>query len=81
MKWVCMVMGILFCLIVELMSPWPQFILGVADKLQADPAVASDIMLPTLVVIFSLLLAYALFPAIGAGIGYLVGLVWERKLQ
>ena len=81
MKWICMGGAVIVALIAELISPWPQFILDTADRVLADPLVANDIVLPTLVKVFFPLVAYMLFPAVAAGIGYFAGVLWERKIQ
>ena len=74
-------MGSLVGLIGELMSPWPTFIDDTARRIFNDPFVASDPVLPTLITISAPLIAYALFPAIGFGLGYFSGWVLERRMQ
>jgi len=81
MRWMCLVIGIVIAFIAEIASPWPQFMLRKADEIAADTVVASDIVLPTLIKVAFVILAYVIFPALAAGIGYVVGFILERKVQ
>ena len=81
MRWTCMAVGIILAFIAEIASPWPQFILNKAGDIVTDAVVASDSVLPTLVKVSFVIIAYIIFPALGAGIGYFVGFIWERKVM
>ena len=81
MRWTCMAIGIIIAFIAEIASPWPQFITIKASQILADPLVAGDVVLSNLVKVAFVIIAYVLFPALGAGIGYFIGFIWERKVM
>ena len=68
-------MGIIF-------SPWPQFILDVANNIiLAIPEAADDFVFQNIVKVSTAVVAYSLVPACGGVVGYVVGYILERKLD
>ena len=81
MKWMCTFLGSLIVLIGIILSPWPQFILGVANNILAIPEAADDFVFQNIVKVFAVVVAFVLFPAFGGVAGYVIGYILERKLD
>ena len=81
MKWICTVLGSLIVFYGVLFSPWPQFILDVANKILAIPEAADDIVFQNIVKVSTVVIAYILFPIFGGILGYVLGSVLARKFD
>ena len=81
MRWICTIVGILIVLIGVLLSPWPQFISDVANKILAIPEAADDVVFHNVVKVSAAVVTYILFPALGGVLGYVVGSILVRKLD
>ncbi|MFC2025214.1 hypothetical protein ACFLTG_02250 [Chloroflexota bacterium] len=64
-----------------LLSPWPQFISDVANKILAIPETADDIVFQKIVEVVAVGVEYILFPAFGGVLGYILGSLWTRKFD
>ncbi|MFC1862126.1 hypothetical protein ACFLT4_00260 [Chloroflexota bacterium] len=81
MKLICTIVGCVIALVGTLLSPWPQFILGVVNKMLAVPAAADDVIFQNIVKVSATVATYVLFPVLGGVLGYVIGFFWERKFD
>ncbi len=79
MKWICTIMGGSVVLVGVILSPWPKFILGMANEILRVPEAADDIVFQNIIKVSVAVVTFVLFPAFGSGLGYIIGYFWERK--
>ncbi|MFC1989160.1 hypothetical protein ACFLVW_01125 [Chloroflexota bacterium] len=79
MKWICTIVGSVIVLVGIILSPWPEFILDVANEVLRVPEAADDIVFHNIVKVLAAVVTYVFFPAFGGGLGFVLGYFWERK--
>jgi len=78
MKLMCTVVGCLIVLVIVILTPWPDFVLGVANKMLV-PEASGDVVWEFLVKAFMFTVSYVAFPVIGGVIGFITGYIINRK--
>jgi hypothetical protein len=81
MKLICTIIGSLIVLIIVILTPWPDFILGVANRMLAVPEAAGDVVYEYLVKTFMVTVSYIAFPLVGGVIGFITGYIINRKFE
>ena len=79
MKWICTIIGSLIVLAGVILSPWPKFILDVANEILIVPDAADDIIFHNIIKVLAATATYVPFSLFGGGVGYVIGYLWERK--
>jgi hypothetical protein len=79
MKLLCATIGALFILIIVILSPWPEFIQDVANKLLAVPGSAGDAVWVFVLKVFNIGAGYILFPLFGGAFGLLAAYIINRR--
>ena len=79
MKLICTVVGMLIVLVIVILTPWPEYISGVADEMMALPEAAGDIVWEYVLKAFTVGVGYMLFPLIGGVIGFITGYLINRR--
>ena len=80
MKLISTIIGSLIVLIIVILTPWPDFILGVANRMLV-PEASGDAVYEFLVKALTVTVSYVLFPAVGGAIGFVVGYIINRKFE
>ena len=81
MKLMGTIVGSLIVLVIVILTPLPDFILGVANRMLAMPEAYGDDVYEFLVKAFMFTVSYVVFPAIGGVIGFITGYIINRKFE
>ena len=80
MKLMGTIVGSLIVLVIVILTPWPDFVLSVANKMLIREA-SGDVVWEFLVKAFMVTVSYIVFPVIGGVIGFITGYIINRKFE
>ena len=80
MKLMGTIVGSLIVLVIVILTPWPDYILSVANKMLV-PEASGDVVWEFLVKAFMVTVSYIVFPVVGGIIGFIVGYIINRKFE
>ena len=81
MRLICTIVGTLIVLIAILLSPWPDFILGIGNNMLANPQARGDVIYEYVVQGLIITVSYVIFPVIGGVAGYIAGYIINVKFD